>query len=104
MKKIKRKVVSDKSIIRGLKEELSKSQDKVDILYAENGDLKSKKWSLDVQIRDYADRQEKLLLKLGRKKLESAVAYGRLSVLMRLSKLYTPEEVQIVDNLPFMQD
>lgn len=104
MKKIKRKIVSDKSIIRGLKEELSRSQDKVDILYAENEDLKSKKWSLDVQIRDYADRQEGLLLELGRKKLESAVAYGRLSVLMRLSKLYTPEEVQIVDNLPFMQD
>lgn len=104
MKKIKRKVVSDKSTIKGLKEELSRSQDKVDILYAENEDLGRKKWSLDMQIKDYANRQEKLLLELGRKKLESAVAYGRLSVLMRLSKLYTPEEVQIVDNLPFMQD
>lgn len=103
-KKTVKKVITDKQKIRDLGKALE--AERTDKKYYLENYLKSKREAEDLRDSLNVERRrvEELLLELGKKKMESAVAYGRLSVLMRMSNLYNRPEIETVDNLPFERE
>lgn len=103
-KKVIKKAVSDKQKIKELTEALEQSKRMYSEYYDRWVELDGKTYDLRNALNCERQKTENLLLELGKKKLESAVAYGRLSVLMRVSNLYNRPEIETIDNLPFERE